>query len=350
MKTTIFPPLPPLAPAARASLTAAADAIHAAPLLSVTDKTELPPSNDPHDYLGIAPYWWRDPDAPDGLPWIRRDGETNPSFFHYDNIRLSDFYQQIATLAFAAETLQSDRHAASAGLRLRRWFLDPATRMNPNLNHAQFIPGRCDGRGIGIIDTAALVFLLDSVSRLPFTADWTPSHHRVLQDWFAAYLDWLLQSQHGRDECAERNNHGTWYDAQVVAFALFCDRPEIAAHQLCAYTTARLATHIAPDGSMPQELSRTLSFNYCCFNLTAFQILATLAPHAATDLRAGGAIQRAADWLLPYLSGTLPWQWRQIEPPNSSLQSLAALLSGRADIAAKYEPCAWQSRIYRRRI
>src|SRR5688500_222139 len=45
---------------------------------SVTLNDHVPPSGDKRDYLSQAPYWWPDPDKPDGLPYIRRDGRTNP--------------------------------------------------------------------------------------------------------------------------------------------------------------------------------------------------------------------------------------------------------------------------------
>ena len=35
---------------------------------SVVDKATLPPSGDNHDYWHPAPYWWPNPETPDGLP------------------------------------------------------------------------------------------------------------------------------------------------------------------------------------------------------------------------------------------------------------------------------------------
>src|SRR5687767_1188678 len=48
---------------------------------SVTQKGVTPPSGDKHDYMSQAPYWWPDPAKPDGLPYIRRDGERNPEIY-----------------------------------------------------------------------------------------------------------------------------------------------------------------------------------------------------------------------------------------------------------------------------
>ena len=46
--------------------------------LTIVNKPILPSSGDKHDYMSVGPYWWPDPDKPDGLPYIRRDGEVNP--------------------------------------------------------------------------------------------------------------------------------------------------------------------------------------------------------------------------------------------------------------------------------
>ena len=59
------------------------------------------------------------------------------------------------------------RYAARAELDARTWFINPATRMNPNLTYAQVIP--CDSavRGTGIIDASeALPQLLDGFALL----------------------------------------------------------------------------------------------------------------------------------------------------------------------------------------
>src|SRR5213078_434466 len=45
---------------------------------SVVTKDATPPSGDKHVYMSQAPYFWPDPKSPNGLPYIRRDGERNP--------------------------------------------------------------------------------------------------------------------------------------------------------------------------------------------------------------------------------------------------------------------------------
>jgi hypothetical protein len=49
--------------------------------LSVIEKEQIPPSGDKHDYMSMAPYWWPNPETPNRLPYIRKDGERNPEIY-----------------------------------------------------------------------------------------------------------------------------------------------------------------------------------------------------------------------------------------------------------------------------
>src|SRR4029079_19183275 len=121
----------------------------------VVNNPLTPPSGDKHDYMSLAPYWWPNPDTPDALTYVRRHGEVNPERWTLDNNPFREMTKAVHTLAKAALDLPDKRrYAERAAHLLRVWCLDPATRMNPHLEYGQAIPGVCDGRGIGIIDTA----------------------------------------------------------------------------------------------------------------------------------------------------------------------------------------------------
>ena len=68
---------PELKPALDKLLERANEALQQGPH-SVTHKEVVPPSGDNHDYASYSRYWWPDPEKPDGLPFIQKDGETNP--------------------------------------------------------------------------------------------------------------------------------------------------------------------------------------------------------------------------------------------------------------------------------
>lgn len=296
---------------------------------SVVSKKQVPPSGDPHDYVSMAAYSWPDPLKPDGLPYVGRDGEVNPEFYEYDSSALEGLCSAVPHLVLYALAADSSRHAEQAGRLLRSWFLDPATRMNPHLNYAQFIPGVTTGRFIGIIDTTSFVFLLEAIKCLSFNPEWTPEHLAALKNWFSSYLDWLLESSFGPQERDMTNNHGTWYDAQVASCAVFCGRPGIARQQIQTYTIPRILRQIEPDGTQPRELARTLSLTYTTYNLLALASLAMIARDLRIDLwaeagPAQGRLLKALDWMEPYYAGRQEWDKKQIHPFNMS--SVAPLL------------------------
>ncbi len=67
-----------------------ADKLLSLPNPTVIDKGMTPPSGDKHDYISMGRYWWPNPDTPDGLPYVRRDGESNPELKQFDRDRLGD--------------------------------------------------------------------------------------------------------------------------------------------------------------------------------------------------------------------------------------------------------------------
>ena len=310
---------PALAPALAALRLAASQAL-ATPVLSVTFKQRLAPSGDPHDYLSMGPYWWPDPTSPDGQPYIRRDGERNPETEQYDSPRLKQLVAAVNSLAWGGFFTGEPAFLQHAALLVRAWFLDEATRMNPHLDYGQFIPGVCEGRGIGIIDTSTVFpTLLDAVQVLVASGALTPAEESAIHAWMAAYLDWSINSANGREEAVQHNNHGTWYDVQLAALALFNHQPDLAARVCDSARERRIQTQIQPDGSQPHELVRTRSLSYTTMNLTAFLNLAVLAEQVEVDLLNyegpdGRSIRWALEWLLPYAANRQPWTGQQLIP------------------------------------
>ena len=309
----------------RQSQTLAADAAKAlrAPVRDVTQKALAPPGGDKRDYLSYGPYWWPDPKKPDGLPYIRRDGEVNPASRddRSDSGRMGTMASNAETLALSWAVTRNSEHARRAALVLRTWFLDPETRMNPNLNYGQAIPGVCEGRGVGIIDSTSLIVIPDAVIQLRGAPGWSAADEQGMREWFGKYLDWLLTSKHGKDEDRAENNHGTWYDVQCVVFARFSGRDDIASGILAAVPARRIASQIAADGSQPHELARTKSWNYSMMNLRAMMLLARLAETGGPDLWSystpdGRSIRAAITYLARYADTDLEWPHQNIVKIN----------------------------------
>ena len=248
-------------------LLAEADVAMAFAPVSVMDKTLAPTSGDKHDYLSFGTYWWPNPDTPDGLPYIRRDGIVNPESKTggSDTAALQSMTEAVETLVLAWYFTSEARFAAHAVKLLRTWFIDPATRMNPHLEFGQAIPGICDGRCIGIIDTWVLVRVINALVLLTDRQLWTDQDRLALHDWCREYLNWLLHSKLGNEEAGQHNNHGTWFDAQAMALALYVGDQRAARTIVAEVAARRIDPHIAADGRQQYELARTRSFDYSVF-------------------------------------------------------------------------------------
>ena len=296
---------------------------------SVVNKKRTPPSGDKHDYLSMGPYWWPDKSKSDGLPYIRRDGERNPET-KGDNVDRSSagkLFSNVKTLGWAYYFSGNKKYAYKTLDLLETWFINSETKMNPNLNYAQGIPGRCEGRGIGIIDWSGINSLISPIQILDAEKLIPTKTKNQLYDWFDEYLNWLLTSEYGQDEDKYFNNHGTWFDVQTVGIELLLGRKEMAKSRLQEITTKRIASQIAPDGSQPHELARTKSLGYSTMNLRGFYHLANMGQNLEVDLwnfetEDGRGIRKAFDFLLPYAAGNKKWEYQQISSLENSIESL----------------------------
>jgi len=285
---------------------------------SVTEKYEVPPSGDKHDYLSLAPYAWPDPRRPDGLPYMMRDGRINPERDTIaDHAQFGRIVALTETLGLAYYFTGDEAYARQAALLLRTFFLDPATRMNPNLNFAQGVRGKETGRASGLIDTAGIARLVDGTAMVMDSPAFSKEDRDGLLAWFRDYLAWLRESELGRREGQARNNHGAWYDVQVVSLALATGDEELARETLQFARKRRIGRQIDPDGRQPEELQRTRSWHYANFNLQALVALANLGERAGVDLwryqtQDGRSIRKAIDWLVPFALGEARWPTPEI--------------------------------------
>ncbi|MEW2418965.1 alginate lyase family protein [Streptomyces nigra] len=292
---------------------------------TVVDKPRPAPGGDVHDYLSQAPYWWPTTpptaDNPWGCPYEQRDGQRNPEVDSgTDRQDVEKTFDASYDLSLAWYYTGERRYAEKAARVLRTWFLDPATRMNPNLDHAQFIPCRYDGRAIGIIDfSQSYTAVLDAVALLETGAPgWTADDRTAMRQWNADFLTWLRDSDFGRQEAAAANNHGTFYDLLLAGLASATGDRELARRTVRDVGPRRIAPQIASDGGQPQELARTRSWHYSTFDLVAYTRLAAIGRHVGVDLWAyrgpdGQSLFKAVDHLLPAATGAAPWPHPELE-------------------------------------
>ncbi len=296
----------------RVRIMAAADAaLKLAPLTITAQRAKLS-EGGPNDFYSNGDYWWPDPSKPDGLPYIKRDGETNPDNFtaHRDDIR--ELRDAVAALGAAWLITKDEKYPAKAAELLSVFFLDPATRMNPHLKFAQAIPGVSPGRGIGIIDTLHLIEIPKAVEAMQGAAAFTPELRDGLKGWFRDYLAWMLESENGKEEGAAKNNHAVAFFLQVAVFAEFTGNEPALAECRKHFREVFLAKQMAADGSFPQELARTKPYAYSIFQLdnmaTLCQVLGTPEEKLWDLTRADGAgIRKAMAYLYPFLKDKSAW-------------------------------------------
>jgi Alginate lyase len=299
----------------------------------------------PHDYYSEGDYWWPDEKNPGG-PYVRRDGFTNPKNFNAHREAMVRLSVMVPALAAAWELTGDKRYSDHAGRHLRAWFVDPATKMNANLEYAQAIFGLNKGRGIGIIDTLHLVEPARAAAVL--TAGGVLDGAMAVQSWFSDYLNWMRTSKNGQEERDAKNNHGSCWVMQAAEFAQFTGDSEAMAWCRERFKGVLVKDQIAVDGSLPLELARTKPYSYCLFDLdvmcTICQTLSTakndLWTYATTD---GRGIQKAVAFMAPFIKDKSKWPYKpDVEhfddfPVRQPSLLFAGLAYGRADYIALWK-------------
>jgi hypothetical protein len=237
-------------------------------------------------YVSLACYWWPNPDSEDGLPYIRKDGEVNPETrtSKSDLPALIEMAGRVELLSAAYGVSGYEDFAVSAIKQLDAWFVNEETAMLPHLQYGQMVKGRNTGRSYGIIDTWWLVRVVRAFEILEYSSAWTEELEAGLKAWFTHYLNWLRNSGFGQSEMRTSNNHGTWYDVQIVTFAKFTRQEYFAKEYLENITLKRLNRQIAFTGRQKHEIRRSRPAHYSIFNLSGWMELAGYGEELGVDI------------------------------------------------------------------
>jgi hypothetical protein len=291
---------------------------------SVMDKPTAPPSGDKHDYMSQAPYWWageKTPENPQGCPYVNKDGQRNPEADAItDHTYRMVAWDAMYYLSLAWYYTGDAKYAKRAALDIRTWFLDPATKMNPNMTYSQIIPCKTTISGTGIIDsTQSFSQVLDVFALLDGGAPgWTGKDRSGVKAWLTQYLNWMQTSPQAKLELAATNNHGTFLDMQNATIASYLGQRDTAKKIVLDAEKNRFPVQFAADGSQPLELSRTMSWHYVNFNLTAWGRMAELGKNLGVDVWKytapnGATLRKVVDQLIPgALQGAAGWPHQQI--------------------------------------
>ena len=296
---------------------------------TVMTKEYIPASGSKHDYVSLARYAWPDETQPNGLPYVMRDGVSNPELKKFDRNKLSVMAKAVYRLSLAYYFSGEEKYAQKATELIRVWFIDKKTKVNPNLRFAQHIPGKADGRCYGVIDAYSYVEMLDGVQLLEKSKSFTQKDSKLLKAWFSQLLKWLLTHPQAIEESYQKNNHATAYDVQVAAYALYTGNKKVFNDIVDNFPKRRIATQIMPDGKQPYELRRTLAFGYSQYNLTHIIDLMLMIKHQGVDFRqycvsGEHSFFKAMDFLAPYMGKSVSdWPYQQISGWEDKQQEMA---------------------------
>jgi hypothetical protein len=264
-----------------------------------------------HDFFSEGDYWWPDPKDPNG-PYIQRDGMSNPDNFvehRHAMIRLSEI---VATMASAYVLTGDDKYVRRSVKHLKAWFVDPETKMNPNLLYGQAIKGKATGRSTGVIDTIHLVEVSRGALIMSRSSAFPAKDFEEVKGWFREYLKWLTTHPYGTEERAAKNNHGVCWAMQAAAFAqLVGDQEQLAAIRQ-QFKTAFVEKQMEKDGSFPAELRRTKPYGYSLFVIDAMAGIAQIASTPSDDLwnyesPDGRGMKKAMEFIFPFIRDKSKW-------------------------------------------
>ncbi|SNR77212.1 Alginate lyase [Lutibacter agarilyticus] len=285
----------------------------------VTNKTTIPPSGDVHDYMSIAVYRWPNPDTEDGMPWIVKDGQINPMVRtdDLDWTRLGKMFGSLNKLSMAYYFSEDIKYANKAKSIINTGFINENTKVNPNINFGQGIPGEFLGRRAGMIEWKNISTVVTTIQILDAKNIFNDDEMKVLNTWFYNYYQWAKTNKFGLENDNGLQNHSTCYDFQMVGIARYLGLNDEAKSRLEAAKMKRTDTQIGPDGAQPRELGRTRSVHYSSMNLKVMTSLAEMGVPLGVDLWSyispdGKSIKNAFEFLRPYAQGDEKWPYKQI--------------------------------------
>ena len=282
------------------------------PLVSITKSVSPYSEGGIHDFYSNGDYWWPNPSTVNGLPFIQKDGQSNPANFNAHRVAIRQLVDAVASLAMALKMTGQDRYAKKAQFLLNAFFLDPNTRMNPSLTFAQAIPGVTSGRGVGIIDTLHLIDVPLAVIELEKNPSFPSSTANWLRVWFKSYLSWMLSSKNGHDESLAKNNHSVAFWLQVAVFADFVGDQHAMAMAREKFKSAFVGEQMALDGSFPLEMARTKPYGYSIFQLDNMAALCQILSSPSESLwnyqsPDGKGMRVAIDFMARYVRDKKSW-------------------------------------------
>ncbi|KAK0208599.1 chondroitin AC/alginate lyase [Desarmillaria ectypa] len=241
-------------------------------------------------------------------PYIIRDGQVNPDVRTLPGPgAINGISQNSINNALSFAFTGSPSYSRNFVDGLDYFYLNPESRMNPNMNYGQVArgPNSQNGTFTGILDARGHVKVANSITVMKAlkNPDWTQDRDQGMMNWMSAYLNWLKTSDIGKKTASRPNNHGTFYFSQVAAIEVYLGRPDDAVKALRSYFEGPFMDQLAASGEQPFEAVRTRPFHYRCFNIEAMITNAKIGDQLGQNFwikksKRGATIKDAVDYTM----------------------------------------------------
>jgi hypothetical protein len=240
------------------------------------------------------------------------DGRINPNADRRDYTAAIAVGHAVRDLGLAYAFTGDASYAAHAVVLIRHWALDSATAMTPKfttvsseIELAITIPGMFYGA--------------DLIWSYP---EWTD------RDAFAHWAAALAADVRGKGAATNAQNFGDWR-LVLLSMAAIVSEDEALLKYAFDHYKALVPNQINADGELVREIDRTKALYYSMYAADAMAQVCEIARHRGVDLahfaaaNNSGRLERAFDWLAPYLLDPDSWPHDQLTPLTAN-DSIAA--------------------------
>lgn len=280
---------------------------------------------DRHYYCTMAPYWW--PVEKDGkIVYEGRDGQVNPASNDLDKYKIDYMALRLQYFSLAYFFTGKSKYYKAFRSQMDAWFINKKTRMYPNFEYAQIVPGQNNnrGRGVGILEGHPFNTVLDAYRLINTKKQFNKKRRDAITKWFTELGDWMETSDLGIIDSKANSNQGVSYDITLLNISLFVGNKVRADKIVRDFHTKRINKQIASDGKQQEELKRTKAFMYSVYNLTFFVDFIRLADAAGYNLYEDNKerINSAFQYLLPFVDNYSAFPYQQITDWRVSEENL----------------------------
>lgn len=237
------------------------------PNITVVQKSQCL-TGDPHNYESLSSYFWPNPQNPNGA-YIEKDGQLNPEVNLYDRNKIDELAKRLKYFGVAYYLTRDKKYHTAFVSQMRDWFINSDSYMYPNFEYAQIIKGLNNGHGQphGLIDAYVLTDALDAIRLVGSMKSYKRSDIKKMKAWCGEFTQWMLDSNLGKKESRQPNNHGPAYDGLIYSMADFVGNNHLCDSLAATFFERRLKTQIMENGCQPGELKRTRALHYSALNL-----------------------------------------------------------------------------------